>query len=359
MNNELHSTLQSQASPTPGANDPRESERPYRLLFENNPQPMWVFDSETLAFLEVNDAAIRQYGYSRDEFLSMNLKDIRPAEDIPALHHALSQHTSLRSESRAPSRHKRKDGSLIDVEVSWESLEFAGRPAKLALLTDVTERRRAEQALKESEERYHQLVELSPDAIVIHQDGRFVFVNSAAVGLIGARDASELIGMSIFDIVAPEFEEMLKQRVARLYRGELSPPAEIRGRRFDGVDVDCELASVAYMHQDRFAVLAVLRDISERKRAELALREANERALTEYERLVERIAMLGTTLANARDLKSIFHAFRDFATVSVPCDGAAISLYDKEKEVRRAVYCWVDGEEVAPVEMAKLRSATA
>jgi PAS domain S-box-containing protein len=354
MNNDLHSTLRGDDSPARGENDPRESERHYRLLFENNPQPMWVFDSETLVFLEVNDAAIRQYEFSRDEFVSMNLEDIRPAEDIPALHQALSQHTSLRSEGRTPARHKRKDGSLIEVEVSWESLEFAGRPARLALLTDVTERRRAERALKESEARYQQLVELSPDAIVIHQDGRFVFVNSAALRLIGARDASEVIGKSIFDLVAPEFEEMLKQRVARLYQGELSPPIEIRGRRFDGVDVDCELASVPYTHHDRFAVLAVLRDISERKRAEQALREANQRALTDYERLVERIAMLGATLANARDLKSIFNAFRDFATVSVPCDGAAISLYDKQKEVRRAVYCWVDSDEVAPVEIGEV-----
>ena len=84
----------------------------------------------------------------------------------------------------------------------------------------------------------------------------------------------------------------------------------------------------------------------ERKQAEQALQEANKRALTEYERLIERIASLGQTFGNARDLTMIFRALRDFAGASVPCDGLVVSLYEREKQTRRVVYCWTDNEEL-------------
>jgi PAS domain S-box-containing protein len=85
----------------------------------------------------------------------------------------------------------------------------------------------------------------------------------------------------------------------------------------------------------------------ERKQAEHALQEANKRALTEYERLIERIAALGQTVGNARDLTIIYRALRDFAAASVPCDGLVVSLYDREKQTRRVVYCWTDNEELS------------
>lgn len=128
-----------------------ESEQRYRMLFESNPQPMWVFDNETLAFLAVNDAAVLSYGYSRDEFLRMTIKDIRPSEDLPELlkHKAKLFNGIGVYESSRTWRHQRKDGTLIDVEVGWHTLEFAGRPAKLVLARDVTERKQAELQLAE------------------------------------------------------------------------------------------------------------------------------------------------------------------------------------------------------------------
>ncbi len=131
----------------------RESEQRYRLLFELNPQPMWVFDYETLRFLAVNDAAIRHYGYSRAEFLGMTLKDIRPPEDVPALLEDLAAPRAEFDDKSGPWRHRRKDGTLIDVEVSSHTLDFDGRTAGLALLTDVTARRAAEEELRQMQER--------------------------------------------------------------------------------------------------------------------------------------------------------------------------------------------------------------
>ena len=97
----------------------------YRLLFENNPLPMWVFDCKTLKFLAVNEAAIRLYGFSRQEFLSMTIADIRPEEDIPALLKATAQPIhGLREVTLW--RHRKKDGTIIDVEIVSHELDFHG-----------------------------------------------------------------------------------------------------------------------------------------------------------------------------------------------------------------------------------------
>ena len=128
----------------------RESENRYRLLFERNPQPMWVFDSETLAFLAVNDAAIRHYGYARQEFLAMTVKDISPAGTVETRHETAPGADSGTGVSREW-KHLKKDGAIIDVEVTSNRMPFAGRPAELVLSHDVTERKRVEEALRQNE----------------------------------------------------------------------------------------------------------------------------------------------------------------------------------------------------------------
>jgi two-component system cell cycle sensor histidine kinase/response regulator CckA len=125
------------------------SEERYRLLFEQNPLAMWVYDIETLAFLAVNESAVRRYGYSRDEFLTMTIADIRPPEDIPDML------ANIRSAPGSPIpriwRHRRKDGSLIDVEITAGRIVFEGRDASLVLANDVSERKRLEHRLSEAE----------------------------------------------------------------------------------------------------------------------------------------------------------------------------------------------------------------
>lgn len=198
-----------------------QSEERYRLLFESNPHPMWVYDLESLQFLTVNEAAISHYGYTREEFLCLTLADIRPGEDVPGLMNNISRVDGALDRAGVW-RHRKKDGSLIDVEIVSHGLIFDGRRAELVLVNDVTER----------------------------------------------------------------------------------------------------------------------------KRAELALREADQRAIREYEHLLVRVASLAQALGTARDLLPIFRALRDFAVISMPCNGFFVSLYDAEQNVRTAAYAWSEGEEV-------------
>jgi PAS domain S-box-containing protein len=124
----------------------RMSERRYRLLFDANPRPMWVYDRQTLEFLAVNRAAIARYGYTRDEFRRMTIRDIRPPADVPALEAMLGTEQPALA-STPPVRHRRKDGSVFEVAITADSFDFEGRPGRLVLAEDVTELRRAHAAL--------------------------------------------------------------------------------------------------------------------------------------------------------------------------------------------------------------------
>jgi PAS domain S-box-containing protein len=121
----------------------QESEERHRKLFDNNPHPTWVFDRETLRFLAVNAAGVRKYGYSSEEFLKMTIKDIRPPEDVPLLLDSVGR-VRDGNESIGIWRHRRKDGTNIDVEITSYPLSFADRAAEVVVAVDVTQRKRDE-----------------------------------------------------------------------------------------------------------------------------------------------------------------------------------------------------------------------
>jgi PAS domain S-box-containing protein len=134
----------------------RASEERYRLLFESNPHSLWVYDQETFAFLAVNDAALRHYGYSRAEFLAMTALDIESPAEVPAFreeHETLVAQQGLGRTYRSPHtfKHRRKDGAIIEVDLAANSIVFEGRKAWLLLATDVTEKRSLEAQLQQSQ----------------------------------------------------------------------------------------------------------------------------------------------------------------------------------------------------------------
>ena len=171
----------------------QRSEAQYRLLFESNPIPMWVFDRNTLRFLAVNPAAIRQYGYTEQEFLAATIADIRPAEDIPAL---LADVKKRESGLQEPGiwRHRKKNGSLFDVEVVTHQIVYRGLDAVMVAANDITVRKQAETAMLQAEQKYRSIFENAVVGIFqasVH--GRPLSVNRAMAQMHGYDSPEELL----------------------------------------------------------------------------------------------------------------------------------------------------------------------
>jgi len=160
----------------------RASEAQFRLLFEANPNPMWVFDEETFHFLAVNDAALRHYGYARAEFLALTVTDIRPPEDRAHVPAVIASQRGLVDTRVGEFRHQKKDGSLMDVEITVSSIPFNGRPGRLVLANDVTARKRDEAVRA----RYELIAQYARDPLLlVDLDGCIIEANQAAVNLYG------------------------------------------------------------------------------------------------------------------------------------------------------------------------------
>ncbi len=210
-----------------------ESEARYRLLFENNPFPMWVYDLETLDFLAVNDSATFYYGYSRQEFLTMNIKDIRPPEDVPALmENVAAVHKKI--DSADVWKHRKKDGSIIDVEVTSHELMFGGRRARLVLANDITERKRAQEKLVESQKQFRELTESLPQLVWTCRgdDGSCDYLSPQWLEYTGI-PAEEQLGFGWIEQVHPDDRKMTMAAWAQAVKTASVFDVEFRIRRFD------------------------------------------------------------------------------------------------------------------------------
>ena len=174
------------------------SEQQYRLLFNANPHPMWVFDRETLSFLTVNDAALRHYGYSLKEFLSMTVREIRPEEDQERFMAAVKNPRHNGPSDRELWRHRKKDGTVIDVEISSQPISFRGVNAELVLAHDVTAQRRAEMEVRQGKEQLQLLLDSTAEGIYgIDVHGVCTLCNAASCRLLGYTHVSELLGKNM------------------------------------------------------------------------------------------------------------------------------------------------------------------
>ena len=268
----------------------RQSEERSRLLFESSPYPMLAVDRDTQRFVAVNDAAVRQYGWSREEFLAMGIDDIYTPQDVPTVQARRQQVLAALAEPGASGatqlveglRHRTKGGSMIDVEMNLRLIELDGRPVTLLMSRDITEGLRAERErlaaearARESQERYRLLFESNPYPVFVN-DRRtleFLAVNDAAARLYGG-SREELLGMRFPDLYLPEELE-----VARRTRYSADTTRTVRGlklRRRDGSPVEVEMAVRLIDYDGRKAALAIVVDVSERIQAEEARKVAEE-----------------------------------------------------------------------------------
>ena len=251
------------------------SEKEYRLLFDSNPLPTWVFARKTLKFLAVNEAAIQHYGFSRQEFLAMTIADIRPEEDIPALLETTAKRIDGLQEAKTW-RHRKKDGTNIDVEIVGHELDFQGTEAELVTSHDVSERKQAERTAN----LLAAIVDSSQDAIISTSlDAIINSWNKGAERLFGY--CSEIaIGQSITLIVPSDRRDEEATILERLKRGEWIEQYETVRVRKDGTPLHVALTISPVKDGTGRIVGAskIARDITERKQGEEALRQAKDAA---------------------------------------------------------------------------------
>ncbi|MGP1386580.1 MAG: PAS domain S-box protein [Thainema sp.] len=270
----------------------------YRHLFDCNPQPMWVYDLETLRFLAVNDAAVVKYGYSRGEFLAMTIADIRPPEDMPRLLANVAQVDSG-LDLAGTWQHCLKDGQIIQVEIVSYALEFEGRRAELVMAQDITDRIRAEQALRQSEERYRQLIELSPYLIWnADADGQNTYASPQMCRYIGL-PAEQLLNLDWQRVIHPEDAERVHTRWMQSVQSGMAYETEYRLRRADGVYRWHLVQAVCVQPEQDGQWFGLSTDIHDRKQAELTLQDLNR---TLEQKVAERTAELRQSQAELQSV---------------------------------------------------------
>jgi PAS domain S-box-containing protein len=267
-----------------GRKKPAASHHTLDQFFQHNPLPMWVYDLETLAFLSVNDAAIEKYGYSEAEFLRMTIKDIRPVEELPALLTNLGRQRPV-LESGAEWRHRTKDGRILLIEINSHLTEFNGRKAVLVVANDVTQRKIAELALRESEGRLRaqaELVENISDAIIsCDVDFHIITWNRAA---------ENVYGWKLEEVIGQDWDELCQTKYAGTTREQLVDElfttgkwsGELEQKRKDGerIYIQSRISIVRNEVGTPVRLATANRDISRRRMTEVALRESQRQLST-------------------------------------------------------------------------------
>jgi PAS domain S-box-containing protein len=273
-----------------------ENEKKYRHIFENNPMPMWVIDLTTFKFLDVNEAAISHYRYSREEFLSMTALDIRPEEDKELYKNAdHSENIYPANYNRGTWRHLKKDGTIIYVEVIAHKIVFAGKTARLILSNDVTEKIKVEEEiqklneeleqkvidrtaeLQKSNELFSNLFNHNPASIAISGliDGKLMDVNDAFLLLNGYSSKEEVLGKIIAELNMPVQPEQ-RGEIGRLLKdNKYIKNLEINMYDKQGNKKWIQLSAITLEVYNVPCLLSVSIDITERKKAEEQLMSVN------------------------------------------------------------------------------------
>jgi PAS domain S-box-containing protein len=327
---------------TEAAGAPGAADQPFYELFARNPLAMYVVDLDTLRFIAVNDAMVRQYGYDRDELLTMDLTQIRPPEDVAAIR-AKAASVPQGFDDAGIWRHRTKAGSTILVQVTSHGLTFAGRRARLVVVHDVTEERRIAEELRRSRDELAVILHGIDDGVSVQDPlGRLVYVNDAAARTMGYPTAEVLLAtpiaevMRVFELLdeAGNPFPLAELPGRRALQGEHPPRVTLRWRRRDIGDERWSVVGAAPVFDDDGRVrLAVntFHDVTERKRAEDALRF-----------LAEAGEVLATSLDPATTLANL-------ARLAVPslADWCAVDLIGDDGAVRRLAVEHVDPAKVA------------
>ncbi|MGZ7041246.1 MAG: PAS domain S-box protein, partial [Thermoanaerobaculia bacterium] len=243
----------------------RDSEQRYRTLFDSNPLPMWIYDFETLRFVAVNEAAVQHYGYSRNELMSMKITEIRPEEDVPSVMSLLPGISGRRGPNLF--RHRKKDGTVIDVDITSFEFVSGGRRTRLVIAQDVTERRRNEDVLRRSEQQYRLLFERNLAGVYrTTAEGRILDCNEAMAHIFGYESREQLLAQTAWSLY---FDDNDRQRALLQLREQKSMQnLEFKMRRRDNKAIwVLENVSLLEATADGEILEGTIIDITEQKTA--------------------------------------------------------------------------------------------
>lgn len=252
----------------------RESEKRYRHLFEHNPAPMLIYERVSLQLLAVNEAFLKHYGYSFDQVESMRLPDLYPEEQkipIVELANRIVGHAHAGEWC-----HVKANGDVIDILAISHDISFEHRNCRIAVINDITERKKAEQALRESEEKYRKVIESATDSIAILKDGITQYVNPRLLNFSGYSE-EEVIGKPFIDHVAPDQKNVVMQNYQKRISGEKAPIGyELNVILKGNKTVTVEVTASIFNYMGAPAELVFLHDITERKQIENRILQINE-----------------------------------------------------------------------------------
>jgi len=254
----------------------RESEEKYRSIFNNSIDAI-LLTAPDGGILAANPMACRIFDRTEGEICRLGRNGIIDTSD-PRLAQAVEER-ALTGSFHGELTGLRADGARFPVEVSTSVFQDRrGQSRTSMIIRDISKRRKAEEALRESEKRYRQLVELSPDAIAVHSEGKIVFVNPAAIALMGAKSAADLLGWTALEIVHPDFRDLARERIREsISSNRPATPTWEKFVRLDGTAVDVEVMAAPIVFQGKAALQVIARDITERRKAEAALDEVKAR----------------------------------------------------------------------------------
>jgi PAS domain S-box-containing protein len=243
---------------------------------------MWIYDVETLRFLDVNSAAIEHYGYSKEEFLTITLKDIRPEEQVEKLLKDIEQPQNVLNRAGIW-KHKKKNGSVIDVEINSHLIDYKGKKARLVLSNDVTETVRMQKEVEESLQLFRGLFNASPDSIILidphNQDISWPIVDcNEAACILNGYTREELVGHSIDVINAEEQTKEDHDRYFANLKEKGTITFETPHRHKDGHVIIMEVVTTIITIGGKEYILGIDRDVTDRRKAEEELIRAKEKA---------------------------------------------------------------------------------
>lgn len=252
-------------------------EEKFEKAFAMNPAAIAITDLEDGRIIEMNETGLKVFGYGRDQAVGTSALCLWPSEeDRMRFVRELCEAGFLHGREQ---KLLRKSGEHFTALCSADFLTISGKQVILSTLLDITERKRIEEELRESEERLRTLIEAAPEAVFVQSGGYFVYANPAMLRLLGFSSSGEIIGKPVMASIASEYHDAVRHRMLQLESSEAVPPMEQEYLRRDGSHVSVETTAVSIKFQGDPAALVFSHDISARKQAETALRE--------YEKVVE------------------------------------------------------------------------